>query len=265
MRTQTIAVTGLTMALLSGAASSGMAQLISGWGLETGFQAATLTEGVPGSFTTTTPTGNAAPRALLPSTWSFANVGDSILLSGSVTLPNTLGNQQFRFGLFNSGSHNLGTLASGLWTSADAIGWEGYMVQIGNNGGADQVKGRDGATGAWLSNTGTYIVGGPSTSISPPPGTYSFSLGLTRTSATSVDITYSFVGGTVNRSGAYTDSVGASGDMTSFNTAGFLLNANTGAGTLSGVMVTTVPEPSAAALAGLGLVGLLGVARRKLS
>src|SRR4051794_33652233 len=90
-----IAVLGLT-GLITNAVQAG---LISGWGLEPGGQNATLTEGAPGSFSTTTPTGDARARASLPASISF-NVGEQILLSGTVTLQNSPGNQQFRWGLF---------------------------------------------------------------------------------------------------------------------------------------------------------------------
>jgi hypothetical protein len=93
-----MAVVGLATGLLNNHAQ---AALISGWGLETGGQAATLTEGAPGSFSTTTPTGDARPRASLPSSIGF-NIGDQIQLSGVVTMQNSPGNQQFRWGLFDS-------------------------------------------------------------------------------------------------------------------------------------------------------------------
>src|SRR5688572_19888711 len=99
--------------LLAGPAQ---AALVSGWGLETGAANATLTETVAGSFSTTTPTGNASPRAVLASPISLANPGDAVRVTGKVTLQNSPGNQQLRVGLYNNNGHALGTLGSGVWT-----------------------------------------------------------------------------------------------------------------------------------------------------
>ena len=63
-----------------------------------------------------------------------------------------------------------------------------------------------------------------------------------RTGATSIKTDYSFVGGTVNRSGSFTDNGGASAGVTSFDAVGFLLNGNTGSGTFSNVSVITPKE-----------------------
>jgi hypothetical protein len=215
------------------------AQLVTGWGLDTTLANATLTEGAPGSFSVTTPTGNAGPRALLASPISFANVGAIIQLRGNATLTGALGNQQFRFGLYNPNGHATGTLASGAWTGADVTGWLGYMVQVGG-AGSDAVRGRSGTgAGVWLSNTDAYTVGTVATTVSAPANTpYSFSLTLTRIGATSVKADYTFVGGSINRSGSLTDNnLGASASMTSFTAVGFLLNTNTQGGQFSNVVV----------------------------
>ena len=122
-----MAVVGLVAGLID---VQVQAALISGWGLETGGQNAVLTESIPGSFSTTTPTGDARPRASLPSSISF-NIGDQILLSGVVTLQNSPGNQQFRWGLFDSTGHATGTLSGGLWSGSDPLGWKGYLTRLG--------------------------------------------------------------------------------------------------------------------------------------
>lgn len=247
-------------------ANNASADLLTGWGLETGFQAATLTEGAAGSFSTTTPTGNAAPRAVMSAPLTLGAVGDMVHLSGSVSLANTLGNQQFRFGLFDSNTNALGTLASGLWSGADNTGWIGYMVQVGNAGGITATKGRDPATGAWLSNTGTYIVNNHPETASPGPGTYFFDFTLRRSTANVVAIDYQFVqtsGGAFSSIGSFSDTSGLSSGVSSINTVGLFLNANTGAGVFSGVNVS-VPEPSVLALGILGLAGAAIARRRKM-
>jgi hypothetical protein len=244
------------------AAGQAKAQLVTGWGLDTTLANATLTEGVPGSFSVTTPSGNAGPRALLASPISLANVGDIIKLSGNATIQNSLGNQQFRFGLYNTNSHATGTLAGGVWTGADVTGWLGYMFQVGGAGGTDAVRGRTGTgAGVWLSNTDTYIVGSTATAVTAPANTpYAWSLTLARTSATAVRADYSFVGGTISRIGSYTDeAAGASASLASFNAVGFLLNANTGSAQISNV---TVEVPKILRLRVNTTTGFVGIANR---
>ncbi|HET7624473.1 MAG TPA: hypothetical protein VFM25_04350, partial [Verrucomicrobiae bacterium] len=87
------------------------AELVSGWGLETGGQNATLTEGVPGSFSVTQPTGNAEPRANLSTPIDFSTAGQEVQLSGLVTFSGlqTFGNQSFRIGLYNNNGSATGT------------------------------------------------------------------------------------------------------------------------------------------------------------
>jgi hypothetical protein len=222
------------------------AQLVSNWGLETGQAGATLTEGAEGSFSTTIPTGNAGPRALLPSPVNLTDVGDILQFSGTVSMSNAPGNQQLRWGIFNTNGHATGTLGSGLWTGADATGWLGYMTQLGGGNGNDRIAGRDGTSGGgvWLSNTNAYQVGaGPGAQPSVAANTpYNFTLKLTRTGATTVKTDYTFVGGTVNRSGSFVDNVGASAGVTSYDAVGFLLNGNTGSGTFSNISVTIPKE-----------------------
>ncbi len=221
--------------------STADAQLVTGWGLETGVAGSTLTEGVPGSFTTGTLSANAAPRALLASPIAFATVGSQIRLSGTVSLAAPPGNQQFRFGLYNTNGHATGTLSGGLWSGADPTGWLGYQAQVGGGGGAndrDTIKGRT-ATGQWLSNTGSYIVGdGPGGAVNPPGATpYDFTLLLQRVSPTSIAIDYSFVGGSINRTLSFVDTAGASSGITSFNAVGFLMTPGGGAGQFSNISV----------------------------
>ena len=181
---------------------------------------------------------------MLATPFDFADPGDAVRLSGTVTFPNTLGNQQFRFGLFNNNGHATGTLTGGLWNGADPGGWLGYRAEIGNGGGGDFLKGRDPAsTGAYITNTGVDDVAFFGTPDSAPGNTpYDFELTLRRLSATSVSIEYLFQGGPINRSNISVDNLGtlpdgASTATTSFNAVGFLTNGNTGDSTFSNVKV----------------------------
>ncbi len=230
-------------------ADSANGQLVTGWGYETGFVSGTLTAGTAGSFGTTGVTANAAPRALLASPIDFADVGDMALFSGTVSLQNAPGNQQFRFGLFNPNGQPTGTLSGGIWSGANATNWRGYMVQVGGGGtGAnnrDDVKGRNAGTNAWILNGDAYSIGvGPGNAASPPANTpYNFTLKLTRTAPTSVKVDYTFVGGSINRSGSFTDSnAGASATVPSFSAVGFLINGNTGSGQFSNVSAVAPKE-----------------------
>jgi hypothetical protein len=245
-------------------ATSARAALLSGWGLDTTLANATLTEGVPGSFSVTTPTGNAGPRALYSSI-SLANIGDGIRITGNATMQNALGNQQFRVGLYNTNGHAQGTLAAGAWTGADVAGWLGYMYQVGGTGGSDAVRGRTGTgAGVWLSNTDTYAVGSTATTATAPAATpYAFSLKLKRTGATTIQADFAFAGGAISRSGTYTDAnLGASAAMTSFNAVGFLLNGNTGSAAFTEVDVRAIPEPATAGMVVAAMAALSAVRRR---
>ena len=256
-----------TIALIAVAvlATAGNAALVTGWGLETGATSATLTEGAAGSFTTTTPTGNASPRALFPAI-DFSAVGSSVRLSGFATFANALGNIQFRYGLYDTNGVSTGTLDSGVWTGATSSGWKGYFGTPGNSGGADNVTGLNG--GAWFSGLGgNYIVGSAAaTSDAAANVEYEFSLTLTRLSATAVNIDYTFVGGDENRSGSFVDEVGVtdgnSTSLTTLNAVGFLTNANTGSGQFRDVRVDVIPEPATLALAGLAVI-VASVRRRR--
>jgi MYXO-CTERM domain-containing protein len=268
------------MALLAAATPSANGALVSGWGWEVGAGssgAQVLTETGPGTFSTSGLTGNSAPRALIDSATGLNDnsgftvaVGETITFSGNFTTTSTnLGNIQFRVFLGNTNGHTSGTLVGDDWTGADPAGWLGYMMEAPNNNsvGAAMV-GRDGLSGSWFSNTGTYAITetGTQTGSAGGAGTYSFSLSLTRDTASSVTGVFSLSnvasGGTYDMQGTFTDS-GASASLTSYNAVGFLANGVGADPTFSNLDVTVVPEPSSAALAAVGAVGLLAFRQRR--
>jgi hypothetical protein len=239
-RRRTPAVAGsMAVGLAILLAATAQAVDVTGWGLETGQTNGLLTEGAAGSFSIESVTGNASPRALLSSPFDFADAGDALRLTGTVTFANTLGNQQFRFGLFDNNGHATGTLSGGVWTDADPGGWLGYRAEIGNGGGGDFLKGRDPtSTGNYITNTGPYNLayfGTPDSAAGNTP--YDFELTLRRIDATSVSAEYVFRGGAISRSGFAVDVAGASTVMPSINAIGFLTNGNTGASQFSNVKV----------------------------
>jgi hypothetical protein len=257
------------------------ASLISGWGAESGFANGTVTDTTgtlgAGTFNTTAPTGNLAPRADLPSTLTLTNVGDQIVTSGTVQMLGTTGdngNQSFRICLVDAPStSDFGTLSGGVWTGSTPTGWLGYLVEIGNLAAAsgttiiDDHKSPN--TSAWLStsaNANTLL----STAVPGPadaaPDTYNFNLTLTLASASSIGLSYSFTSlNGVSLSGSVTDTA----PLTySFNAVGFLENTSSGgAADYSNVQVNyiPVPEPASLGLLGLSSLGLLTRSRRKLA
>jgi len=262
----------LAAGLLTLVADTASADLVMSWGAEAGFAAGTVTEGVPGSFSVT-PTGNIGERADLASPVSLGNAGDVVQLSGTATITGLFGNQQWRFGLFDTNGNNGGTLSGGAWTGATASGWLGYLVEVGNaNGsGTTGLYGRNGSgANAWLSTSGAaYAVNNSQLSTgayTAGPGTFTFDLTLTRLSANSVGIYYSFIqtGGTGNLSviGNYIDTGNLSSGISSINAVGFYTPGAALATSFAGVDVS-VPEPSTIALAGLGFAGLMAIRARR--
>jgi hypothetical protein len=245
------------------------AALIAGWGLETGNANGVLSEGVAGTFSSTA-TGNAAPRAVLGSPIGLGGIGQGVKLTGKISMANAPGNQQLRIGLYNSNGQNLGTLSGGVWSGATATSWLGYMLQVGGSGGGDDVKGRTiPSGGAWLSNTGAYSIGTTAgTGVNVPANTvYDFLLRIVRTGATTVSVNYSFVGGTVNRSGSFTDDSNTlnhqSATTASINAVGFLLNTNTGTSSFTDVDVSAIPEPTSAAMLMFAVPAIAALRRRR--
>jgi hypothetical protein len=191
----TLGSIGIAVALgIGGLGASADAALVSGWGAESNATAGTVTDTTgslgAGTFNTTTPTGNLAPRADLGSTLTLTNIGDQIVLSGQVAMAAGInGNQSFRFGLYNTNGNATGTLTSGVWTGSTPTAWLGYMIEIANlvqnNGNTIIVRRNNPNTGSWFSGTGaTTIQSGATASLNNGGDTYNFNLSLTLASAT---------------------------------------------------------------------------------
>ena len=261
-------------ALLAATIQTARATAVTGWGTETGFQngSAVTSDNGLGNFVMggANITGNDPPRALF-STLSLA-VGNTLTFSGSITFTaGSIGNQQFRFGVFNSNGANTGTLSSGLWSGATPTGWLGYMVEPGTGSGNNTilVERNNPNTGNWFSGTGATTDQSIPSTAAANFGTYNFDLTLTLASASEMDISYFFnqtSGGSFATSGSYAD---LTPTVTSFNAVGFLMNANVGGGTTPftfnnvDVTLTSVPEPAIFSMVGMGLGALCLMFRRR--
>jgi hypothetical protein len=275
MKLKTYIIAGVGAALLGAIIPTVSAQTttpITGWGTEAGNQngSAVTSDDGNGNFSMTgaSPTGNDDPRALF-STINLS-VGDTITLSGSFTSTSgSLGNDTFRFGLYNSNGQNTGTLSGGLWSGATSTGWLGYMVEPGSfGGGTTKLNSRNNPnSGDWSSGTGSSTIQTISGTSGANAGTYAFNLTLTLASASQLNISYFFnqtAGGTYATSGSFADTAPST---TSFNAAGFLINGSDGPTPFTfnnvDVTVTPVPEPATLGVAMLGGVLCLMFRRRR--
>lgn len=250
---------------------------VSGWTVATGGGA--LTEPAPGSIAYANATGGSALHA---SVGPFTlNPGDYVVFAGFYTntvnvnaagMSTLLGNIQFRIGLFD----NLDQAAN-VYT-----GWRGYWLgnPVGSTpSGAPYERS---ATGSYwsisgasqlsptVSATGSAITNNPTPQYAPA-GTYSFSLTYKRLNPTDLEISWSLVNiqdangnavsGVFEFAGSLVDPSVASWTV---NRAMVFPNGGGFTGTLyfGDLTISYIPEPTALALIGLGL--LMWGARRSL-
>ncbi len=190
-------------------------------------------------------------------TITLANPGDKIVLSGSAEMfgvsPGTAGSI-FRFGLFNVNG------------SATTAGWLGYFVQSAASGGTGSLQERNaGNTSAFTStSSGTATLQTlPVVASAISSTVYNFSFSLERNATSELIITTSLVraSDSVEFAGAsFPDTTVNAGAFT-FDRVGFQGTTDLNADQIQlnnvDVTFTSVPEPSAAFLGGLGLLGLL--------
>lgn len=194
-------------------------------------------------------------------------VGDSLSVNFTfsvthVASPNT-GDNQFRFGVFGSGTGDL--------VSADAFnqtgaftGYSGYQFGASTTSGAAGVKCYPNLTTSNSLFSGTQIGATGGTTAFTASTNYSAKVTITRTNATNTSITLSFVGtGFTNFTETWNDTTA---NCSNFNT--FSIGTGTSAVfnnlTMRSVDITltSVPEPSTIA-AILGVTGLIAVMARR--
>lgn len=182
-------------------------------------------------------------------------VGETLSVSGTVVLTggDDLRREGFRVGVFDAVTE----FENGTTTFANG----GWLMVPSSNG---IFKAR--TDGAFISNLGNADnLGGiaspntaPQTFIgnSTTPFTWSFS--ITRASSTTVDLVGAFGGGDGNYSYAM-NNPGVPTTLFTYNVIGILFSndLNLDQGTFSNAQYSVIPEPSAALLGGLGLLGLL--------
>ncbi|MFT4551187.1 MAG: MYXO-CTERM domain-containing protein [Pseudoalteromonas tetraodonis] len=186
-------------------------------------------------------------------------IGQTLTLSGSLTLTGGTNNPaQNRFGIFNSG---------GQFAADDGGNWAGGWLHTIGGATSDLYQAR--TDGAFISTGGnavdlnaTATRSGAFDGDSAAP--FTFSMSITRDSATTVDITSLVSGGDGNLSEEFVEN-DITTSLFSYDAAGVLFGGSSGLeqASFSGVqyVVTAVPEPSAGLLGVIGLA--LGFARRR--
>jgi len=238
----------LGAAVLAASVAASQAALVTSW---------TATGGTNSGLGTASPTigddsANNADDVKVNGTFTELSLldGQTIVLSGTVTFSGVAAAgtaDQFRFGLFD----DLG--------DADNSTWDGYRAANDTPGATGHIRLAGNSANNPTTFSGTDI--GDTTGFGDLSDlTYSFSLSLTR-NGTGIDLVSSMTnGGNDFASGSLNH---ATADTFDFNSVGFLLGGALDAdqASFSNIDVSVVPEPSSAALLGLG--GLALILRRR--
>lgn len=201
---------------------------------------------------------NVGIYATTAQSYTLAATGDSIVLSGRVTLTGIDSNStdQIRIGLFNSNG------------SGTSTGWLGYFGSndVLASGSGNFYERSNPNTGLYTSGTGAASIGtNNSATVNLPLSTsieYSFTLSLTRTIGNGIDysLDISEAANAANKLLAITGTDTTPQTFT-YDRAGFLIGGNLDADLAAfrnvDVTFTPVPESSVALLGGLGVLGLL--------
>lgn len=191
---------------------------------------------------------------------SLGNVSDTMTLSFKIRMTNTptAGGAGFRFGLYGTNGTVGLTEGSGLTNPNNDTG---YYATIGVNGVAPVAN-----NVLWAESGGTspILAGGDRAAINSAAGSslndalsHTVSMTVTRATATTMNVSFSFDGGTAisgTTNILYTsfDEIAISNGFqaipTTYNIDDVLLTASN---------FTPIPEPTVAGLAGLGLLALL--------
>jgi autotransporter-associated beta strand protein len=182
------------------------------WSESTNYTAGTTAQTDPNDFTISNIAASPQSAALARFAPQTLSVGTTIELTGTVALTSTadVGNEQFRFGLYNDNG------------SAGETGWLGYTAQNAvASGGIIEGK-LTGNSSTGPSNGGTYSLGGGTGGgAAMSTGTYTFELALTETDSATMTVTESLVqtvGGTYSWVNTVTDAGNNGG---SFSTNSF--------------------------------------------
>ena len=224
---------------------------ITGWGVESDQANGPALVETPtiGSFTIAGPiTGNYEMRALLPTTYSLASVGDTITFSGNWTFPSgNCANQAWRIAILNTNNGNgtVGTLSGGVWSHPNnPTNYLGYIMDVA--AGANPVlagRSKAGTTHDWdTTSYDFYNLNGVLTNApNLTQGTFYFSISVQKVANGFLNVYYSVT----NSSGSYSNYANV-GDMyddgalvagqlgpstTNFNAVGLFQNGSDGGGT----------------------------------
>lgn len=192
--------------------------------------------------------------AAAPVTATLA-VGQTLTVTGNMVLTggsNTA--SDFRFGVFNDGG-KFAANSSANWTGGWVHQPGSDLYQARTDGTFISTAGNAVAIGATKTSTGTF----DGDSLAP----FTFSLSITRNSATTVGLSSTFIGGDGILNQAYSV---ANRTTTNFDytAVGFLYGGGSELeqGSLSNVQFNVIPEPTLPALALISLAGLFLRRRR---